>query len=189
MNEEHDLPACEPTAMSVYVEPRRQVCSPAFRRRKARKSPLKPILLSYRRFRRWHRLEATGVEIVAKALRTPCFCIADNAGAVGNLVVNKVAQGKGGFGYNADKDIYEDLIAAGVIDPVKVTRIALQNAASVAGLLLTTDCTVTEQPSDETGADAAAAMGGGGMGGMGGGMPGMGGMGGMGGGMPGMGMM
>ena len=126
--------------------------------------------------------EATGAEIVANALRTPCYCIADNAGAVGNLVVNKVAQGKGGFGYNADKDAYEDLIEAGVIDPVKVTRIALQNAASVAGLLLTTDCIVTEQPSAE---DPAAAMGGGmgggGMGGMGGGMPGMGGMGGMGG--------
>ena len=126
--------------------------------------------------------EATGADIVVKALRVPCYCIADNAGAVGNLVVNKVAQGKGGFGYNADKDTYEDLIEAGVIDPVKVTRIALQNAASVAGLLLTTDCIVTEQPSAE---DPAAAMGGGmgggGMGGMGGGMPGMGGMGGMGG--------
>ncbi len=131
--------------------------------------------------------EATGAEIVANALRMPCFCIADNAGAVGNIVVNKVAQGKGGFGYNADKDAYEDLIEAGVIDPVKVTRIALQNAASVAGLLLTTDCIVTEQPTDEDPAAAAAAMGGG-MGGMGGGMPGMGGMGGMGG-MPGMGMM
>ena len=125
--------------------------------------------------------EATGADIVVKALRVPCYCIADNAGAVGNLVVNKVAQGKGGFGYNADKDTYEDLIEAGVIDPVKVTRIALQNAASVAGLLLTTDCIVTEQPSAE---DPAAAMGGGmgggGMGGMGGGMPGMCGMGGMG---------
>ncbi|RKY08707.1 MAG: chaperonin GroEL, partial [Planctomycetota bacterium] len=126
--------------------------------------------------------EATGVEIVANALRTPCFCIADNAGAVGNLVVNKITQGTGGFGYNADKDTYEDLIEAGVIDPVKVTRIALQNAASVAGLLLTTDCVVTEQPTDEDPTAAAAAMGGGmggGMPGMGGGMPGMGGMGGM----------
>ncbi|MEN8126869.1 MAG: chaperonin GroEL [Planctomycetota bacterium] len=132
--------------------------------------------------------EATGAEIVANALRMPCFSIADNAGAVGNIVVNKIAQGTGGFGYNADKDTYEDLIEAGVIDPVKVTRIALQNAASVAGLLLTTDCIVTEQPTDEDPAAAAAAMGGG-MGGMGGGgMPGMGGMGGMGG-MPGMGMM
>lgn len=93
--------------------------------------------------------EKTGATIVANALRMPCHCIADNAGAVGNLVVNKVAQGKGGFGYNADKDIYEDLIEAGVLDPVKVTRIALQNAASVAGLLLTTDCIVTEKPKDE----------------------------------------
>jgi chaperonin GroEL len=126
--------------------------------------------------------EATGAEIVANALRTPCFSIADNAGAVGNIVVNKVAQGTGGFGYNADTGTYEDLIEAGVIDPVKVTRIALQNAASVAGLLLTTDCIVTEQPSSEDPAAAAAAMGGG-MGGMGGGMGGMGG--GMGG-MPGM---
>ncbi len=90
--------------------------------------------------------EKTGAAIVANALRMPCYCIADNAGAVGNVVVNKVAQGTGGFGYNADKDKYEDLIEVGVIDPVKVTRIALQNAASVAGLLLTTDCIVTEKP-------------------------------------------
>jgi len=90
--------------------------------------------------------EATGAEIVISALRAPCFWIAENAGAVGNLVVNKVLEGKGGFGYNADKDAYEDLMQAGVIDPLKVTRIALQNAASVAGLLLTTDCVVTEKP-------------------------------------------
>jgi len=135
--------------------------------------------------------EKTGAKIVAKALRMPCYWIADNAGAVGNIVVNKVAQGKGGFGYNADTDKYEDLISAGVLDPVKVTRIALQNAASVAGLLLTTDCVVTEQPKK----DDQAGPGGmpGGMGGMPGGMGGMpggmgGGMGGMGG-MPGMGMM
>ncbi|MCK4998779.1 MAG: chaperonin GroEL [Anaerohalosphaera sp.] len=128
--------------------------------------------------------EKTGADIVANALKMPCYHIADNAGAVGNLVVNKIAQGKDGFGYNADTDKYEDLIAAGVIDPVKVTRIALQNSASVAGLLLTTDCIVTDKPGTND-----AAMGGGmpgGMGGMGGGMPGMGGMGG---GMPGMGMM
>ncbi len=93
--------------------------------------------------------EKTGAAIVANALRMPCHCIAENAGAVGNLVVNKVAQGKGGFGYNADKDKYEDLVEVGVIDPVKVTRIALQNAASVAGLLLTTDCVVTEKPKDD----------------------------------------
>lgn len=130
--------------------------------------------------------ENTGAEIIANALRMPCCTIAQNAGAVPNLVVNKVAEGKDGFGYNADTDTYEDLVQAGVIDPVKVTRIALQNAASVAGLLLTSDCVVTEQPSDEP---AAGGMPGGGMGGMGGGMPGMGGMGGMGGGMPGMGGM
>ncbi len=131
--------------------------------------------------------EKTGAKIVAKALKMPCYWIADNAGAVGNIVVNKIAQGKGGFGYNADTDKYEDLISAGVLDPVKVTRIALQNAASVAGLLLTTDCVVTEQPKK----DDQAGPGGmpGGMGGLGGGMGGMGGgMGGMDG-MPGMGMM
>jgi len=93
--------------------------------------------------------EKTGAEIIASALRTPCYCIAENAGAVGNLVVNKVSQGQDGFGYNADKDEYEDLLAAGIVDPVKVTRIALQNAASVAGLLLTTDCIVTEKPKDK----------------------------------------
>ena len=129
--------------------------------------------------------EKIGSQAVANALKMPCYNIASNAGAVPNLVVNKVATGEGGFGYNANTDTFEDLIAAGVIDPVKVTRIALQNSASVAGLLLTTDCVVTEQPSE---AAAPAGMPGmGGMGGMGG-MPGMGGMGGMPG-MGGMGMM
>ena len=112
----------------------------------------------------------------------PCYYIADNAGAIANLVVNKVAEGKGGFGYNANTDKYEDLVEAGVVDPAKVTRIALQNAVSIAGLLLTTGCLVTEKPSDKEEMPAGAP---GGMGGMGGGM----GMGGMGGGMPGMGMM
>jgi chaperonin GroEL len=120
--------------------------------------------------------EKTGADIVAKALTMPCYYIADNAGATANLVVNKVAQGKGGFGYNADTDKYEDLLEAGVIDPVKVTRIALQNAVSIAALLLTTDCLVTEKPKEKE-------EGPGGMGGMGGGM------GGMGGGMGDMGMM
>ncbi|OHB58213.1 MAG: chaperonin GroL [Planctomycetes bacterium RBG_13_44_8b] len=126
--------------------------------------------------------EKTGADIIAHALKMPCYYIAENAGAVGNLVVNKVSEGQGGFGYNADTDKYEDLVQSGVIDPVKVTRIALQNAASVAGLLLTCDCVVTEKPGKK---DAGAGMGGGGMGGMG-----MGGMGGMGmGGMGGMGGM
>ena len=90
--------------------------------------------------------EKTGAEILARALKTPCYCIAYNAGATANLVVNKVAEGQGSFGYNADTDTYEDLVQAGVIDPAKVTRIALQNAVSIAGLLLTTDCLVTEKP-------------------------------------------
>jgi chaperonin GroEL len=130
--------------------------------------------------------EKTGAEILARAMAKPCYTIADNAGATANLVVSKVAEGSEGFGYNARDDKYEDLIAAGVIDPVKVTRTALQNSVSIAGLLLTTDCLITDKPGDDAGAAGGApgmdAMGG--MGGMGG-MPGMGGMGGM----PGMGMM
>jgi chaperonin GroEL len=90
--------------------------------------------------------EKTGAEILGRALRMPCYCIAYNAGATANLVVNKVAEGQGSFGYNADTDTYEDLVQAGVIDPAKVTRIALQNAVSIAGLLLTTDCLITEKP-------------------------------------------
>ena len=103
--------------------------------------------------------EKTGVDIIAHALRMPCYYIAENAGAVGNLVVNKVAQGQGGFGYNADKDVFENLLETGIVDPLKVTRVALQNAASVAGLLLTTDCVVTEKPKDKKkGAPAAPGM-------------------------------
>jgi chaperonin GroEL len=116
--------------------------------------------------------EKTGAEIVAKALTMPCYWIAANAGATANLVVNKVAEGKGAFGYNADTDTYEDLIKAGVIDPLKVTRIALQNAVSIAGLLLTTDCVVTEKPKEKGAGHQHP-----GMGGMGGGMGGMGDMG------------
>jgi len=93
--------------------------------------------------------EKTGAAILARALRMPCYYIAYNAGATAHLVVNKVAEGKGAFGYNADTDTYEDLVQAGVIDPAKVTRIALQNAVSIAGLLLTTDCLVTEKPKKE----------------------------------------
>jgi len=130
--------------------------------------------------------EQTGADIVAKALTMPCYYIAANAGATANLVVNKVAEGKGGFGYNADTDKYEDLNEAGVVDPAKVTRIALQNAVSIAGLLLTTDCLVTEKPKEKEEGPGGMPPGmGGGMGGMGGGMGGMGDMGGMG----GMGMM
>jgi len=115
--------------------------------------------------------EQTGADIVAKALTTPCYYIAANAGATPNLVVNKVSQGKGGFGYNADTDKYEDLLQAGVIDPVKVTRIALENAVSIASLLLTTDCLVTEKPKEKEEMPPMPPGGmGGGYGGMGGGM-------------------
>jgi chaperonin GroEL len=115
--------------------------------------------------------ERTGADIVAKALTTPCYYIAANAGATPNLVVNKVSQGKGGFGYNADTDKYEDLLRAGVIDPAKVTRIALENAVSIASLLLTTDCLVTEKPKEKEEMPPMPPGGmGGGYGGMGGGM-------------------
>jgi len=117
--------------------------------------------------------EQTGADIVAKALTMPCYYIAANAGATPNLIVNKVSEGKGGFGYNADTDKYEDLFETGVVDPAKVTRIALQNAVSIAGLLLTTDCLVTEKPKEKEEMPP--------------GHPGMGG--GMGGGMGDMGMM
>tara|TARA_R110002126_G_scaffold21563_2_gene77803 strand:- start:9142 stop:10821 length:1680 start_codon:yes stop_codon:yes gene_type:complete len=115
--------------------------------------------------------EEVGFQIVRKALESPLRTIANNAGVEGAIVVQKVLEGKGAYGYNARTEVYEDLIKAGVIDPTKVTRAALQNAASVAGLLLTTEAVISDKPSDDDG---------GGMpGGMGGGMPGMGGMGGM----------
>ncbi|MBN2315413.1 MAG: chaperonin GroEL [Sedimentisphaerales bacterium] len=118
--------------------------------------------------------EQTGANILAHALSIPCYCIAYNAGSTPNLVVNKVMEGKNGFGYNAATDTYEDLLEAGVIDPAKVTRIALQNSVSIAGLLLTTDCLVTEKPKEKDD------MPPGGPGGYGGDMGGMGGMGGVG---------
>jgi chaperonin GroEL len=117
--------------------------------------------------------EQTGADIMAAALSMPCYYIAYNAGATPNLVVNKVSEGKAAFGYNADTDKYEDLLKAGVIDPAKVTRIALQNAVSVAGLLLTTDCLVSEKPKEKGEMPAMPP------GGPGGGMGDMGGMGGM----------
>jgi len=116
--------------------------------------------------------EQAGLNIIARAVEEPLRQIAGNAGLEGSIVVEKIKEGKGGFGYNAATDKYEDLIKAGVIDPKKVTRTALQNAASVAGLLLTTECAIADKPEP---AGAAPAM----PGGMGGGMPGMGGMGGM----------
>jgi chaperonin GroEL len=108
--------------------------------------------------------EKIGVEIVRRALEEPIRMIAQNAGAEGSIVVAKVKESKEkNFGYNAATDAYEDLVKAGVIDPTKVTRTALQNAASIAGLLLTTECVVVEKKEDKP---APAAPPGGGMGGM-----------------------
>ncbi len=134
--------------------------------------------------------EALGAKIIRKVLDYPLRYIAENAGQDGAVVVSRVRKLKGkGEGYDADKDVYGDLIEAGIVDPAKVVRTALQNAASVASLLLTTESLITDIPKedDDEGQHDDHGMGGmgGGMGGMGGGMPGMGGMGGMGG-MPGM---
>ena len=90
--------------------------------------------------------EKVGVDILRRALEAPIRQIAVNAGAEGSIVVAKVREGKGAFGYNAQTDVYEDLVKAGVIDPTKVVRTALQNAASIAGLLLTTEAVVVEKP-------------------------------------------
>jgi len=114
--------------------------------------------------------EQNGINIVMRALEEPLRQIANNAGAEGSVVVEKVKSGKGAFGYNAETGEYEDLIKAGIIDPTKVTRFALQNAASVAALLLTTEAMIAERPKEKE--DMPAGMGGG-MGGMGGGMGGM----------------
>ncbi|MFL5491685.1 MAG: chaperonin GroEL [Gemmatimonadales bacterium] len=107
--------------------------------------------------------EKTGVAIIRRALEEPIRLIAENAGAEGSIVVSRVRESKDkNFGYNAATDTYEDLVKAGVIDPTKVTRTALQNAASIAGLLLTTECVLVEKREDKS----SAAMPGGGMGGM-----------------------
>ncbi len=115
--------------------------------------------------------EAAGIRIIARAIEEPLRQIALNGGYEGSIVVEKVRDGKDGYGFNAATGEYEDLIKSGVIDPKKVSRIALQNAASVASLLLTTDCAVAEKPEPKK---DMPPMGGG----MGGGMGGMGGMGG-----------
>jgi chaperonin GroEL len=93
--------------------------------------------------------EEVGVRIVKKALEEPIKMIANNAGVEGSIVVEKVKEKKGAYGFNAQTDKYEDMIAAGVIDPTKVTRFALQNAASVASLMLTTQCMIADKPKDE----------------------------------------
>jgi chaperonin GroEL len=109
--------------------------------------------------------ETTGIEIVIRAIEEPLRQIVANAGGEGAVVVQKVREGKGDFGYNARTDKFENLYAAGVIDPTKVTRIALENAASIAAMLLTTECVLAEQKEE---AGAGMPMGNPGMGGMGG---------------------
>jgi chaperonin GroEL len=108
--------------------------------------------------------ETTGVQIVARAIEAPLRTIVENAGGEGSVVINKVAEGKKNFGYDAKSDSYVDMIKAGIIDPKKVTRVALENAASVAGMILTTECALVDIKED---APAMPPMGGGG------GMPGM----------------
>jgi len=109
-----------------------------------------------------------GIQIVRRSLEEPLRIIAQNGGWEGSVVVNKVKEGKDAFGFNARTGEYEDLIKAGVIDPAKVTKTALKNASSIAGLLLTTECLIAEKKEAKASAGA-----GGGMGGMGGGMGGM----------------
>ena len=108
--------------------------------------------------------ETIGIEIIKRAIEEPLRQIVANAGKEGAVVVQKVKDGEGDFGYNARTDTYENFHAAGVIDPAKVTRVALENAASIAGMFLTTECVIADKKEE---APAAGAPGmGGGMGGM-----------------------
>ena len=109
--------------------------------------------------------ETTGIEIVKRAIEEPLRQITANAGVEGAVVVQRVKDGKGDFGYNARTDSYENFFAAGVIDPAKVTRVALENAASIAGMFLTTECVIADKK-EENPAPAMPAAGMGGMGGM-----------------------
>jgi chaperonin GroEL len=108
--------------------------------------------------------EETGVQIVARAIEAPLRIIVENAGGEGSVVVAKVYDGKADYGYDAKSEKYVDMLKAGIIDPKKVTRIALENAASVAGMILTTECALTDIKEDTP---AVPPMG------AGGGMPGM----------------
>jgi chaperonin GroEL len=110
--------------------------------------------------------QQAGVDIVRRAIEDPLRWIAQNAGHEGAVVVDKVRAGKGSFGFNAQTEVYEDLVKAGIVDPTKVVRTALQNAASVAGLLLTTEAMIAERPEEKNGHSHGAPPGMGGMGGM-----------------------
>ncbi len=107
--------------------------------------------------------ETTGVQIVARAIESPLRTIVENAGGEGSVVINKVMEGNKSFGYDAKNDVYVDMLKAGIIDPKKVTRVALENAASVAGMILTTECALVDIKED---APSMPPMGGGGMPGM-----------------------
>ena len=107
--------------------------------------------------------ETTGIGIVRRALEAPLRTIVSNAGVEGSIVVQKVREGKADYGYNARTDVYEKLLTAGVIDPTKVTRVALENAASIAGMLLTTECVIADKPKKEEPVHQHGAPGMGGM--------------------------
>jgi len=111
--------------------------------------------------------ETTGIDIIRKAIEAPLRTIAFNAGLEGSVIVQKVMEGKKDFGFNARTEQYENLLKTGVIDPTKVARVALENAASIAAMLLTTECLIVDKP-EEAAAGAPGGM-----------PPGMGGMGGM----------
>ncbi len=108
--------------------------------------------------------EATGLQIVARAIEAPLRTIVENAGGEGSVVVAKILDGKGDYGYDAKSDKYVEMMKAGIIDPKKVTRVALENAASVSGMILTTECALTDIKEDSPA--AMPPMGGGGMPGM-----------------------
>ncbi len=111
--------------------------------------------------------ETTGVQIVRRAVEEPLRQIVVNSGIEGSIVVQKIKEGKADFGFNARTEVYENLFAAGVIVPTKVARIALENAASIAGMLLTTECVISDKPKKDDGGGSHPPMGGGGMGDMG----------------------
>ncbi|MFN5704515.1 MAG: chaperonin GroEL [bacterium] len=110
--------------------------------------------------------ETTGIQIIKRAIEEPLRQICQNAGIEGSIVVQKVKEGKADFGYNARTDVYENMIGAGVIDPTKVSRVALENAASIAAMLLTTECVLADEPEEAGAAGAGMPPMGGGMGGM-----------------------
>jgi chaperonin GroEL len=108
--------------------------------------------------------QKAGVSIVRRAIEEPARQIAENAGEEGSIVINRIREGKGNFGFNAQTGVYGDLLEQGVIDPAKVVRTALQNAGSVAGLMLTTECLIADRPKEQ---EQAQGAGMGDMGGMG----------------------